>query len=295
MVNALRRPWLAGLFSFLVPGLGQVYNGELKKGIIFFAVSYAILLCSSLGGLQLSFLGLIILILIALGWQIFIIVDAIRTAKEIPVIQLRKYHKWYIYLLIILVVSILDPALTILSIQSYSMSSGSMEPTLLAGDYVITNSSKYGIINPLTKQPIIFRGKPQRGDVVVFTYPPDPSKSYLKRVVGLPGDRLQIVDKRLYLNGQLSEFPVPRDNLEASGPVYRDWQITSTPRDNFGPVQVPDDAYFVMGDNRDNSYDSRFWGFVPRANLRGQALYIYFSKEPQGSRIRWGRIGKTVE
>ncbi len=294
MAAAPRSPLLAGILSFIIPGLGQVYNGEMKRGIIFFGGGCLILFCSSLVGLPFSFYGLIVFILIALSCYIFVFIDAVRTAMKFPIIQLRWYNRWYIYLLILLTVVIIDPAHALLSIQAYSIPSSAMEPNLIVGDYAMVNKFSYGIPNPFTNKTIIPLGKPQKGDVVVFSYPLDSSKSYIKRIIGRPGDRVQIIDKRLYLNGQLSDFPLPLDDSGTICPIYKDWKITPTSRDNFGPVVVPRDAYFVLGDNRDKSYDSRFWGFVRSEYLLGKAVYIYFSMDPQDYRIRWNRIGKNI-
>jgi len=202
-------------------------------------------------------------------------------------------------------------------IQAFSIPSGSMENTLLIGDYLLVNKLSYGIRNPLTNKVVIPTGQPQRGDVAVFIFPQDHSKDYIKRIIGLPGDRIQIVNKKLYINGKLTEtpqaqyvdpvvIPPPRSPIESA-------------RDNFGPVVVPPNHYFAMGDNRDRSYDSRFWGFVPMDNFKGKAMIIYFSWEgPQGEsflrafagglkglaenfswntrqfRMRWDRIGKLI-
>jgi signal peptidase I len=206
-------------------------------------------------------------------------------------------------------------------VQAFSIPSGSMEPTLLVGDYLLVNKLAYGIRNPFTNQVLIHTGTPQRGDVVVFIYPQDPTKDYIKRVIGLPGDQIKIVDKKLYINGKLTQIPPPANNPEAPHAVYADPEITQTERDNFGPVVVPPDAYFVMGDNRDKSYDSRFWGFVPMQAFKGRAFIIYFSwggdGQPQATllpslarglkglidkhawdsqafHVRWSRIGKII-
>lgn len=202
-------------------------------------------------------------------------------------------------------------------IQAFSIPSGSMENTLLIGDYLLVNKLSYGIRNPLDNKVLIPLGKPQRGDIVVFIYPKDPTKDYIKRVIGLPGDKVQIINKKVYINDKLFETPQAHfaDNFiipTPSSPI-------ESARDNFGPVMVPANSYFVMGDNRDRSYDSRFWGFVPMDNLKGKAMIIYFSWEgPHGDsflealaggmkglvanhswdthqfRIRWNRLGKLL-
>ena len=202
-------------------------------------------------------------------------------------------------------------------VQAFSIPSGSMQPTLLIGDYLLVNKFSYGIRNPLTNKVWIPIGTPQRGDVVVFIYPQDPTKDFIKRVIGLPGDRIQVINKKVLINGKVFETPeaVYDDPLVIPPPH----SPTESARDNMGPVTVPANSYFVMGDNRDHSYDSRFWGFVPMDALRGKAIIIYFSWQgPSGEsffpaflgglkglvfhlswnsndfRVRWDRIGKII-
>jgi signal peptidase I len=202
-------------------------------------------------------------------------------------------------------------------VQAFSIPSGSMQPTLLIGDYLLVNKFAYGLRNPLTNKVWIPIGTPQRGDVVVFIYPQDPTKDYIKRVIGLPGDRIQIINKKVLINGKVYETPQAAydDPLMIPPPES---PIESS-RDNMSPVVVPANSYFVMGDNRDHSYDSRFWGFVPIDAFRGKALIIYFSWQgPPGEsffpallggvkglvshlswnsddfRVRWNRIGMLI-
>jgi signal peptidase I len=201
--------------------------------------------------------------------------------------------------------------------QAFSIPSGSMLPTLLIGDYLLVNKFIYGIRNPFTNKVLIPVSRPQRGDVVVFIFPQDPSKDYIKRVMGLPGERVQIINKQLYINGRLVETPqaVTTDPEILPPPSG----LTDSGRDNFGPVVVPQDSYFVLGDNRDHSYDSRFWGFVHLDALRGKAFIIYFSWAGDHSlpvyfaflkgvtglvgkfswnteafEVRWSRLGKLI-
>ncbi len=170
------------------------------------------------------------------------------------------------------------------------MSAGSMENSLFIGDYLMVNKSAYGIRDPFTNKVLIPLGEPQRGDVAVFVFPPDQSKEYIKRIIGLQGDKIQIINKKLFINDEVYKnyqakyalvIPPPTGSIES--PLY-----------NFGPVVVPPDSYFVLGDNQDHSYDSRFWGFVPFELIRGKALYVYFSQDQKDSRIRWNRIGKPI-
>jgi signal peptidase I len=159
--------------------------------------------------------------------------------------------------------------------QAFSIPSGSMEKTLLIGDYLLVNKLSYGIRNPLNNKVLIHTGQPQRGDVTVFIFPQDPSKDYIKRVIGLPGDQIQIINKKVLINGK--PYVTPQAHYEDTLIMPAPKSPMESARDNFGPVVVPANSYFVMGDNRDRSYDGRFWGFVPMDNFRGKAMVIYFS------------------
>lgn len=181
-------------------------------------------------------------------------------------------------------------------VQAFKIPSGSMEPTLLVGDYLLVNKFIYGYKFPLIDKRILTFKKPERGDVIVFKYPVDPDKDFIKRVVAVEGDTVEIRDKKLYINNKLFETPQA---------VYRDPVIIPkelAPRDNYGPVKVPKDSLFVLGDNRDSSLDSRFWGFVNLNDLRGKALIIYWSFDSNNEypiyrldkKIRFSRIGKLI-
>jgi signal peptidase I len=151
-------------------------------------------------------------------------------------------------------------------VQAFKIPSGSMEPTLLVGDHILVNKFLYGVKLPYLQTTLIPISTPERGDIIVFIYPEDKSKDFIKRVIGIPGDRVQMQDKQILINGQ------PFDDKYG---VY-DERAGSTSR-SFGPVVVPKDHYFVMGDNRDHSMDSRYWGFVPSDAIKGKAFIIYWS------------------
>jgi signal peptidase I len=173
-------------------------------------------------------------------------------------------------------------------IQAYKIPSGSMKPTLLIGDHILVSKFNYGIRVPLVRSTLIPVGTPKRGDIVVFIYPEDRSKDFIKRLIGLPGDTIEIRNKNILLNG------LPWSDTRG---VYVDSLIipgSVQPRDNFGPVTVPEDSLFVMGDNRDESYDSRFWGFVPMKDVLGKALIIYWSWNQENNGVRLGRIGSIL-
>jgi signal peptidase I len=174
-------------------------------------------------------------------------------------------------------------------IQSFKIPSGSMEETLVIGDCLLVNKFIYGIRVPFTDLRLPKLRDPKRGDVIVFKYPGDRSQDFIKRLIGMPGDEIQVRDKQVYVNGTLYHNPHE---------VHKDPQILPrgmTPRDNFGPVRVPANEYFVMGDNRDNSLDSRFWGFVGNADVVGLAFIKFWSWDQDRWRVRWQRIGRFIE
>ncbi len=173
-------------------------------------------------------------------------------------------------------------------VQAFKIPSGSMKETLLIGDHILVNKFIYGIKIPLIRKTLVPVSSPKHGDIVVFIYPVDRSKDFIKRVIALGGDTVEIRDKKVFLNGQL---------CDDSYSVYKDTLIqprSLQPRDNFGPVTVPEGHIFVMGDNRDQSYDSRFWGFVKLEDVRGKAFMIYWSWNGTNHSVRWNRIADII-
>ena len=166
-------------------------------------------------------------------------------------------------------------------VQAFKIPSGSMKPTLLVGDHILVNKFIYGIKIPFTDKTLIKLSRPQHGDVIVFKYPLDTKKDYIKRVIGLPGDRIELSEKQLIINGQIVDDP------------HAKYSFNGNLR-NFGPVAVPEDHLFVMGDNRDESSDSRVWGFVPISYLKGKAFLIYWSWDSRKFGLRWSRLGDIV-
>lgn len=175
-------------------------------------------------------------------------------------------------------------------IQAFKIPSGSMKNTLLIGDHILVNKFVYGIKIPFTDgKTLISLSDPEPKDIVVFKYPEDPKKDFIKRVIGVAGDTIEIKDKQLFVNGNLQE-----DEPYA---IYKDPRMIPaqfTVRDNFGPVTVPQNSLFVMGDNRDNSHDSRFWGFVDLKAVRGKAFIIYWSWNREAFGVRWNRLGDIL-
>jgi signal peptidase I len=164
-----------------------------------------------------------------------------------------------------------------------------MEDNLSVGDYFLVNKFVYGRYIPFTDIHFFTVRAPRRGDVIVFTYPEDPGKEFVMRVVGIPGDEVEGIDKKITVNGILSRYHQVSHKERDVIPKEQN------PRDTFGPVKVPADALFVMGDNRDRSFDSRFWGCVPYARVKGQAFFTYWSWDPEERRVRWGRVGKRID
>ncbi len=190
-------------------------------------------------------------------------------------------------------------------VEPFRIPSGSMIPTLSVGDFILVNKFAYGIRLPVIDRKIIDIGSPQRGDVVVFRYPPEPSTDYIKRVIGLPGDRIGYYDKVLYVNGMpVTQRDAARDVTEDGVPLQRLPEQLGTHRYEVqwmpqrqspqGEVLVPAGQYFVMGDNRDNSRDSRYWGFVPDQNLVGRAFFIWMSWDSSRFAVNWRRIGSGI-
>jgi signal peptidase I len=204
-------------------------------------------------------------------------------------------------------------------IEPARVPSGSQKPTLLVGDFVLVNKFAYGLHLPIWGTPITTVTPPKRGDIVVFRYPPSPSIYYIKRIIGLPGDHIQYQNKTLYINGKIAsqkflytaidednhgrQWPVSyleEDLLGRPHAIYKRDESLFVPLKDFN-IMVPQKQYFAMGDNRDNSQDSRHWGFIPEANLAGQVKYVFFSWNRKAAWlkpwdwIRWRRIGLKLD
>jgi len=174
-------------------------------------------------------------------------------------------------------------------IQAFKIPSGSMKETLKIGDHILVNKFIYGVKIPFSQTTIVPITNPKHGDIVVFKFPEDPKKDFIKRVIAVAGDVVEVRDKQVYVNRKLlnHDFGIHTDSYIFPSSVQ--------PRDNFGPVVVPEKSLFVMGDNRDQSYDSRFWGFVDLKALKGKALMIYWSWDKENFGVRWNRIGHLLK
>lgn len=200
-------------------------------------------------------------------------------------------------------------------VEAFKIPSGSMERTLLVGDFLLVNKLVYGAEVPFTGKRLPALREPRLGDVVVFQWPSDPTKNFVKRLVGMPGDTLAMEDGQLVRNGRVvresyvvhtdpgmdpaaDDFRWQRDHLVRTAQASPGYHPS---RNNWGPIVVPRKSYFMLGDNRDNSLDSRYWGFVPDSLIRGRPLVVYYSFQPDSgahtawlSRVRWHRLGSRV-
>lgn len=205
----------------------------------------------------------------------------------------REQSKFREYSEALIVAVVLALIIRTFFVQAFKIPSGSMEDTLLVGDYLLVNKLVYGIQNPLNGERYLSFSHPQREDIIVFEFPEDTRnkslgfwerKDFIKRIVGVPGDTVEVRDKNVYVNGE--PFKIPQE-------VHKNKE-TIPQRDNMAPVKVPEGMYFVMGDNRDNSFDSRFWGFVPKENIKGKAFIKYWSWDHGRTLPRFDRIGRLI-
>lgn len=239
----------------------------------------------------------VVLIVTGFIWLLDIAVLRKHRSPNTPDPMLVEYSKSFfpVILLVFLIRSFIA--------EPFKIPSGSMMPTLLAGDFILVNKFTYGLRVPILNNTFIEVNHPKRGDVFVFHYPPDPSIDYIKRVVGVPGDKIVYQDKQLYINGQkmdmtyLDDYQYESVGLnqvhakrysEQLGDVKHDVLIEENSFSKEGGVEVPPGYYFAMGDNRDNSKDSRYWGFVPERNLVGKAFFIWWNFD------EFKRIGSSI-
>lgn len=178
--------------------------------------------------------------------------------------------------------------------QAFRIPSGSMEDTLLIGDFLFVNKAIYGAPVPFTESRLPGFGDPDRGDIVVFKFPKDLKRDFIKRIVGTPGDTVEVRAAAVYVNGELQDEPFVKLTAFRPPPGDSHGAPMRNPRDAFGPVVVPEGHYFVMGDNRDQSDDSRYWGFLDGKLIKGKAMFIYFSWNADKTLPRFGRIGRIL-
>lgn len=195
--------------------------------------------------------------------------------------------------------------------EPFRIPTGSLEPTLQIGDFILVNKFDYGLRLPIIHKKILSIGEPKRGDILVFRWPPNPAVDFIKRVIGLPGDHVSYIDKTLYVNGQKIPQTFLKDT-EAQGEDNSVWDAKEYNENLLGvnhkiilnplrasrdyeDIIVPPNMYFVMGDNRDDSADSRYWGFVPAENMVGKGSVIWLSWNNQTKRLRWDQMFRVIQ
>jgi signal peptidase I len=294
-----RRAWHAVLLAIVTPGLGHLYCGRLRHAALAFASAYSLLFALAVVELTgPSGIALGVAFLVALAGAVALIVHAGITAKHTPVpFQPRKFNRWWVYVAVILfTIFVWHPAVLALIrsnlVEAYRIPSSTMEPSILVGDYVFADRRGSA------------RRIPARNDVIIFSSQTHPGVAIIKRVAGLPGDTLAMVSGHLVRNGASVTEPWtapfhPGDSVPITDNLP--WQIQHLLRDptgyrptaqDWGPLRVPADSLFVLGDNRPNSYDSRYWGALAIARILGRPTSVYFSIDPEsGFAVRWNRIG----
>ena len=276
-----RRPCMAGFLTILVIGLGHIYSGEFKKGIMYYLGSLGISLISSFFMLILPY-PINFLFFFSLGFLYFfyVFIKSWKTAQNKGnYYQLKFYNKIYVYTALIFVSwYIINPLFSKVIknniVHAYRVVATSMAPTIFDGDHILVDELIYKFSSPC------------RGDVVVFKYPKNESQYFIKRIIGLPGETILIHQKKCYINGK---------KLHEDYVVHGGYHGFDYPElDNFGPFKVPDNFFFVMGDNRNWSMDSRSFGPVQKNKIIGKAFMIYWSGSID-KQIFWDRVGSTIE
>ena len=297
------RGWVAAIASLILPGLGQLIGGRFVRAaallslqIVVDAIAVATFLLIPLGAT-----GFALALLIVVAWRVWVSRDAYRINRDATTRRAHGAPAWVAAagLFAIATYAIGQATETMrwrMAGRSYRLPADSMAPALVAGDYLLTI--------PLDDRPI------QRGEIVVFQWPEDTTKTFIKRVAGLPGDTIRMRDGLLEVNGkrEREDYVIREDtSSDHTGDEFA-WQqayavpatrVAASPsppsRDNWGPLVVPAGSFFMLGDNRDNSLDSRYWGFVRADQLFARPWRIYFSRDPESGSVRWGRIGRFLQ
>jgi signal peptidase I len=208
------------------------------------------------------------------------------TMADTPAVKAKSTFREYVEAIVMAL--LLALFIRTFIVQAFKIPSGSMIPTLAIGDHILVNKLSYGVRIPFWEEYLVRFQEPHRGDVIVFIFPEDRSKDFIKRVIAVGGDTVEIRQKKIYINGT----PVADPHA-----YFKDGDFVGEiqpGQNNYGPRVVPKDHLFVMGDNRDSSHDSRFWGFVPLSDVRGKAFLIYWSWDGSDRWVRWERLGSLI-
>ena len=266
-----RRPVVAAVLSLVVPGVGQLYNGEVAKAAAFYLGALVNAALFLLGVTGRYFWGLVVTLALTLLLLLWTVIDAAVVARRRRIVPAHRFSRWLVLAPVAIALALLSSLLLrVQVVKSFYLPSSSMEPTIKLNDRVIADLSYYRH-RPLTV-----------GTLAMFHSPDDPAVLVVKRVVAVAGDRVEIRDKQLLVNGERVDEPwaVHRDSMTGRAGPRRE-------RDNLAPMVVPPGCFFALGDNRDESFDSRFFGPVPLANLEGKVLFVYWSEDR-------GRIGRSL-
>lgn len=269
------RALIAAILSVFITGVGHLDTEATVRGFVLFILEFIVGTCVVMTGVLFSKTGLITAILAYLGFKCFVIADAFRVNLRSKRITREKGKGALIFVLFVgmLILTKAVPLKQIARPKAFRISAPSMAPTLLVGDMILTDKKAFA------------ESGPERGDIVVFRYPKDRELNFIKRCVALGGDVVEIRDKELIVN----DVPAP-----TYGAIFMDSKTLSG-RDNFGPMTVPPGKIFTIGDNRDNSNDSRFFGTVKVRDVISKARIVYWSWDKINKRVRWERIGKTIQ
>jgi signal peptidase I len=285
-VTSRRRPWLAALLSFFMVGLGDAYNGYVAKGVrlavLAGLVGIADLVLVHVGGGRATLLAVMATSFAIWGIGI---ARALRDARRLGAApEPRRSRARVAAFVVVVVVATLPFELVLRHYRAWRVPSGSMVPTIELGDRLISDQWAYGVTlaNPITGLPVYrfaSAHQPRPGDVVIFVYPKDRTKEFIKRVVATGGQTVEVRGATVRVDGAVRDEPYAH---------YEGGRST-----DFGPYEVPAGHVFVLGDNRNLSYDSRFWGPVPVADVLGRVDWIYWSSDGAWG-VRWGRLGRRV-
>ncbi|ANQ52229.1 signal peptidase I [Flammeovirga sp. MY04] len=271
-MNQRRNPWIAGISNFFILGLGQLYNGELKKGILFLLGFTFLPFIFRLTHLPYSFFGFWVTIFIIFTLRLYVIIDAVKSAKRLQDYTLKAVNKWYFYFLFIvgsIIISLIFDNNSLLGIGTFSVASESMEPTITQDDYVAVKTS-------------VDVNKLEYGDIVVFSDEEDEESFYICRVVAQPGDKVMLKDNFLVINGlPLAHQKNDNDIYTETLPNFKNIDIRvnqEVPKGhesaNTYEFEIASDAYFLIGDNRDSALDSRYLGEIKKDRIKGKLLFI---------------------
>jgi signal peptidase I len=289
-MSARRRPVVAALLSLLIVGLGDAYNGFTRRGarllaamlgsMVVVALAWSVVTALSIA----PWAALLFLLYAAVtyGFHLYAAVRAWRDARRLRETPPHRLRASVLFALAAIpVMLVVTGAIRAFLMQAFKNPSGAMTPTLLIGDHVLVNKLEYG--PRFAARRLFDLRAPRRGDIVVFIWPKDRSKDFVKRVVAMGGETIEIRERRVIVDGTVRDDP------------YARWTDARSETEHWGPVTVPPGHVFVMGDNRDSSYDSRFWGSVPVADLYGKVTVVYWSWDVANAGVRWDRVGLGLD